>query len=388
VSPAPGSFGPGTRAVHAGREPARRGEPLVPGPVLSSTFHLGGPGTGADAYGRVDNPTWRRYEAALGELEGGEVVLFGSGLAALTAVLLGTLRPGDTMVLPSDGYYLARRFVHERLSTLGVTAREVPAARPLTDSDVAGATLVLLESPSNPALDVCDLVAAAEVAHRAGAAVAVDNSTATPLAQTPLALGADYSVASDTKATTGHGDLVLGHVAVTDPDRLAALRSWRSQTGAIAGPLETWLALRSLSTLDLRLGRQSDNALALAGLLREHPAVTRVRYPGLPEHPGHELAARQMRRFGGVVTFELASEAAVAAFLSGTQLVTEATSFGGLHTTADRRARWGDDVPAGLVRLSAGCEDTADLVADVRAGLDAARDRHGEWRIGEPGAPG
>lgn len=371
-SPLSGGWGAGTRAVHAGREPARRGEPLVPGPVLSSAYHLGGPGDGTDGYGRVDNPTWRRYEAALGELEGGEVVLFGSGLAALTAVLLDTLRPGDTVVLPSDGYYLARRFVHQRLSTLGIAVREVPTARPLTDADVAGAALVLLESPSNPALDICDLRAAAEVAHRAGAAVAVDNTTATPLGQTPLALGADYSVASDTKATTGHGDLVLGHVAGTDPERLAALRDWRNQTGAVAGPLEAWLAHRSLSTLDLRLGRQSDNAAALAGLLREHPAATAVRYPGLPEHPGHELAARQMRRFGGLVTFELAAEAAVAAFLSGTRLVTEATSFGGLHTTADRRARWGEDVPAGLVRLSAGCEDTADLVADVGAGLDAA----------------
>ena len=366
------SWGPGTRAVHAGREPARRGDPLVPGPVLSSAFHLGGPGEGTDGYGRVDNPTWRRYEAALGSLEGGEVVLFGSGLAALTAVLLGTLRPGDTVVLPSDGYYLARRFVHERLSGMDVRAREVPTARPLTAADVAGAALVLLESPSNPALDICDLAAAAAVAHDAGAAVAVDNTTATPLGQTPLALGADYSIASDTKATTGHGDLVLGHVAATDPDRLAALRAWRTQTGAVAGPWEAWLAHRSLSTLDLRLARQSDSALALARLLADHPAATAVRHPGLPDHPGHALAARQMRRFGGLVTFELGSTAAVAAFLDATRLVTEATSFGGLHTTADRRARWGDDVPAGLVRLSTGCEDTADLLADVRAGLDAA----------------
>ena len=277
------------------------------------------------------------------------------------------------MVLPSDGYYLARRFVHERLSTLGVTAREVPTAGPLTGADVAGAALLLLESPSNPALDVCDLAAAAEVAHRAGAAVAVDNTTATPLGQTPLALGADYSVASDTKATTGHGDLVLGHVAVTDPDRLGALRTWRNQTGAVAGPLEAWLAHRSLATLDLRLGRQCDNALALATLLRAHPAATAVRYPGLADHPGHELAARQMRRFGGLVTFQLALRGGGGRrSLAATRLVTEATSFGGPHTTVDRRARWGDDVPAGLVRLSAGCEDTADLVADVRAGLDAA----------------
>jgi cystathionine gamma-lyase len=307
-------------------------------------------------------------------------VLFGSGLAALTAVLLTTLRPGDTVVLPSDGYYLARRFVRERLAGLGVAAREVPTGRALTAADAAGAALVLLESPSNPALDVCDLAAAAATAHRAGAAVAVDNTTATLLGQTPLALGADYSVCSDTKATTGHGDLVLGHVAVTDPERLAALTGWRNETGSVAGPWEAWLAHRSLATLDLRLGRQSENALALATVLRDHPAVTGVRHPGLPGDPGHELAARQMRRFGGMVTFELGAVdpvAAVAAFLAATRLVTEATSFGGLHTTADRRARWGDPVPDGLVRLSAGCEDTADLVADVRAGLDAVGGAHG-----------
>jgi cystathionine gamma-lyase len=363
--------------VHAGTEPPRRGEPVVPGPVLSATYHLGGPGIGTDGYGRVDNPTWRRYEAALGALEGGEVVLFGSGLAALTAVLLGTLRPGDTVVLPSDGYYLARRFVRERLSTLGVGAREVPTARPLTDAEADGAALVLLESPSNPALDVCDLAAATEVAHRAGAAVVVDNTTATPLGQTPLAFGADYSVSSDTKATTGHDDLVLGHVAVTDPERLAALRGWRNQTGAVAGPWEAWLAHRSLVTLDLRLGRQSDSALALATLLRSHPAVAAVRYPGLPDDPGHPVAARQMRRFGGLVTFELASEAAVAAYFAASRLVVEATSFGGTRTTGDRRARWGDTAPPGLVRLSVGCEDTADLVADLRAALDAVGTEHG-----------
>jgi cystathionine gamma-lyase len=367
-------WGPGTRAVRAGLPDAVRGAPLLPPPVLASAYHLAGPGDGPDAYGRVDNPTWRHYEAALGELEGGDAVVFGSGLAALSAVLFTTLRPGATVVLPADGYYLARRFAHERLADWGVAVREVPTAGPLTAADVAGAALVLLETPSNPRLDVCDLAAAAAVAHAAGAAVAVDNTTATVLGQTPLALGADYSVSSDTKATTGHGDLVLGHVAVTDPGRLAALRGWRGQTGAVPGPLETWLAHRSLGTLDLRLARQSANALALAGLLRDHPAVREVRYPGLPEHPGHALAARQMRRFGGLVSMELASADAAAAFVGAARLVTDATSFGGLHTSADRRARWGDDVPAGLLRLSAGCEDPADLLADVGAALDAVVD--------------
>jgi cystathionine gamma-lyase len=194
------------------------------------------------------------------------------------------------------------------------------------------------------------------------------------LGQQPLALGADYSICSDTKATTGHGDLVLGHVAVRDPDRLAALRAWRTQTGAVAGPWEAWLALRSLGTLDLRLARQSANALALARMLREHPAVRDTRYPGLPEDPAYPVAVRQMTRFGGLVTAVLPSRAAVGAFLDAAELVVEATSFGDLRTTADRRARWGDRVPDGLLRTSAGVEDTADLRADVAAALDTVVD--------------
>lgn len=368
------ALGPGTRAVHAGLPDPVRGAPLLPSPVLASAYHLAGTGDGADSYGRVDNPTWRRYEAAVGELEGGDAVVFSAGLAALAAVLFTTLRPGATVVLPADGYYLARRFVRERLADWDVRIREVPTARPLTAGDADGAALVLLESPSNPLLEVCDLAAATAVARAAGAVVAVDNTTATALGQSPLALGADYSVSSDTKATTGHDDVVLGHVAVTDPDRLAALRGWRDQTGSVPGPVETWLAHRSLGTLDLRLERQCGNALALARLLERSPAVLDVRYPGLPGHPGHAIAARQMRRFGGLVSFVLADPEAVATFLDTARLVTDATSFGGLHTSADRRARWGDDVPAGLVRLSAGCEDPADLLADVGGALDAVVD--------------
>jgi cystathionine gamma-lyase len=365
---------PGTRAARAAVAPARRGEPVVAAPVLSAAFHLSGPGGGADFYGRAGNPTWRAYEDALAELEGGPVVLFGSGLAALTAVLLTVLRPGDTLVLPADGYYLAREFARERLSTQDITVRAVPTARPLSGADVAGAALVLLESPSNPWLDACDLAAAAATAHRAGAAVAVDNTTATVLGTRPLALGADYSICSDSKATTGHGDLILGHVAVTGEDRLADLRRWRTQTGAVAGPWEAWLALRSLPTLDLRLARQSANALALAELLQGHPAVSTVRHPGLPGDPAHAVASGQMRRYGGLVTAVLDSAAAAATFVAAAGLVTEATSFGDVHTTADRRARWDDAAPPGLLRISAGVEETEDLVADVAAALDRVVD--------------
>jgi cystathionine gamma-lyase len=229
--------------------------------------------------------------------------------------------------------------------------------------------MVLVETPSNPGLDVVDIAAAAAAAHAAGALLAVDNTTATPLGQRPLDLGADLTVASDTKALAGHGDVVLGHVSVRDPALAAALREARSRGGAVPGPMEVWLAHRGLGTLDLRLARQAENARAVATALLGHPAVTDVRWPGLPSDPAHAVAARQMRRWNGVLRFTLPSEAAVGEFLAASRLVGSATSFGGLRSSADRRARWGDDVKSGLLRLSAGCEDPADLVADVLGAL-------------------
>jgi cystathionine gamma-lyase len=373
VSGPPESYRDGTRTVHAGLPPPRRGAPFLPGPTFAAPYHLAGPSPdpSPDTYGRTDNPTWRRYEAALGELEGGPAVVFASGMAAVSAVLLSLLRPGQHAVVPADGYYVARALGRGYLTERGVLLRELPTTRPLSEVDLDGAALVLLESPSNPGLDVCDLAAAVAVAHRHGVPVAVDNTTATPLGQRPLELGADYSISSDSKALTGHSDLLLGHVAATDPGRVAGLLAWRRDTGAVPGPFETWLAHRSLGTLDLRLARQAANALALATLLAGRPEVAGLRYPGLPADPAHPLAARQMRRFGGVLSFRLASAAAVDAFLAASRLVYAATSFGGLHTTADRRAQWGGDVvPAGFVRLSAGCEDAADLITDVARALD------------------
>jgi cystathionine gamma-lyase len=289
-------------------------------------------------------------------------------MAALSAVLLTRLRPGDTVVLPSDGYFLARAFAEESLP--GVEILLAPTAGPYPSFE--GVRLVLLETPANPGLDVCDIAALADRAHEAGALVAVDNTTATPLGQRPLELGADLVIASASKALTGHSDLILGYACTASPELLAPLRTWRGRTGGVPGPFEAWLAHRSLGTLDLRLSRQSQNADAVARLLAGRPEVESVRWPGRVGDPGYEVARRQMRRIPGVVTFTLASKAHVDAFLVASRLIAAATSFGGLHSSADRRAQWGDDAPEGLVRLSCGVEDTEDLVADITAALDAA----------------
>jgi cystathionine gamma-lyase len=212
----------------------------------------------------------------------------------------------------------------------------------------------------------------ARAAHAAGALVAVDNTTATPLGQRPLALGADLSVASDTKALTGHSDVLLGHVSVTDDDVYTRLKGFRDRTGSTPGPFEAWLGHRSLSTLDLRLARQAANAAAVAEVLASSPAVRGVRWPWRADDPSFALASAQMLRPNGVVSAELADEAAVAALLSGSRLWTAATSFGGVHSTIDRRAQWGGDAVApGFVRLSCGIEDTVDLIADLSVALAA-----------------
>lgn len=365
------AWGEGTRAVHAGLPEPRQGEPFLPGPVLASPYHLAGdPAGAAFDYNRDGNPTWARYEAALGALEGGQAVLFASGMAAVAAVLLPVLDREGAVVVPADGYPGARAMAREQLARRGVEVRAVATEEGALLAALDGAALVLIESPSNPRLDVVDLAVVCDAAHAAGAIVAVDNTVATPLGQQPLDLGADLSITSASKAVTGHSDLTMGFVATRDGERAAALRAWRTRTGAVPGPVEAWLAHRSLATLHLRLDRSCVNALALAELLSAHPDVVEARYPGLPGDPGHEVARRQMRRFGPVVSFTLESAESAQRFLAAAELVLEATSFGGVHTTAERRGRWGtDDVPEGLIRLSAGCEDTNDLLDDVKQAL-------------------
>ena len=203
--------------------------------------------------------------------------------------------------------------------------------------------------------------------------VAVDNTTATPYLQQPLALGATFVLASDSKALTGHSDLILGHVATRDDQLVEALRTWRAQHGAIPGPMEVWLAHRSLPTLPVRVSRQCATAQRLAECLAARSDINAVHYPGLPNHPGHVVAKRQMQAFGTVVSFDLGTRRRAEAFLGALTLVREATSFGGVHSIAERRARWGGDaVSEGLIRFSVGCEAAEDILSDVTRGLHAA----------------
>ena len=347
--------GDSTRAVHAGLPPGEQGDPFLPGPVFAAPTHWAGD-PAAEGYGRYANPTWGRLEAALGELEGGPVLTFASGMAAAASVLLPSLRPGDAVVVPADGYYNVRQLARDHLSPRGVEVREVPTKLGALRTAIPGARLVWVETPSNPGLEMVDLPALAQNCREAGAQLVVDSTVATPLRIRPLVAGADFVVASATKALTGHSDVLLGYVAARHETLLEPIRTWRGTAGAIPGPFEAWLAHRSLATVAVRLERAEANAGALAAALQARPEVTGVRWPGM----------------GPVLVFTLRSADAAQRFLATSRLVIEATSFGGVHSTAERRARWGtDDVAPGFIRFSAGIEDTPDLVSDVLAALDA-----------------
>jgi cystathionine gamma-lyase len=341
------------------------GEPLAPPLVLASTFFApGDPSHAPFAYGRIAHPTGSALEAEYEAIGHAPSVAFGSGMAAAAAVVDALLPRGGLIVAPADGYSTLRLLLEAR----GVDARLVPSTDPLSFARAAaGAALVWVETPTNPGLDVVDLRATADACRTAGARLVVDNTLATAAGQDPFAHGADVVVVSATKATSGHSDAILGLAAAQDPELVAKLRTARTIGGAIAGVMEAWLCLRGLKTLDLRLARSSESALAIArALCRFVP----VRYPGLPEHPHHALAARQMKYFGPVLTFDLATQARAERFCGGLARISEATSFGGVETTLERRARWGGDaVSPGLIRMSVGLEDPEVLLADLRAAL-------------------
>jgi cystathionine gamma-lyase len=360
-----------TRLVRAGLPEPEQGAPFLPGPAFAAPFHLQGEVDTSDwSYTRYGNPTFARYETALSELEGGEVVIFATGMAAAAALLLTGLSPGTAVAMDHGCYLGVRRLAEAHLEPRGVDVRLAPPTE--LEGAVRGAQMLWLETPSNPKLEVYDIAALAEAARASGAVTVVDNTTAGPLYQKALDLGADFALTSATKHLSGHADVMLGYVATRNRERAQALREWRTKAGSVPGPFEVWLAHRSLPTLGLRLERGSANALALAEALSGRDDVTGVRYPGLPGDRGHEVARRQMKGYGTIVVFDVGGRERAERFFEAAELVIEASSFGSIHTTAERRARWGgDDVTEGFIRLSAGCEETADLVADVQRTLDA-----------------
>ena len=359
-------------SINAGAPPPKKGQAFRHGPEFASTFHLSGdidPST--YQYGRFGQPTWTSLEKGLAELEGGSTIIFPSGMSAVAAILTSLVDPGDTILLPSDGYAPARYYTEKYLVRFGIKLKTIPTNE-IDAYDFKGIALALLETPSNPMLDTFDIQAAAKKIHKHGGLLAIDNTTLTFLGQQPLALGADISMSADTKAVNGHSDVLFGHVSLHNEDLSNKVREWRKLSGNIPGPMETWLVHRSLSTLDLRLERMCSNAMSLATMLCQHPKVLSIRYPGLSSDPSHSIAKQQQLYFGFIISFELANKAFADQFLEACKLVYVATSFGGVHSTAERRARWGtDNIAEGMVRFSVGCERIEDLLTDVKTALES-----------------
>jgi cystathionine gamma-synthase len=373
----------GTRAVHGAGAPDPVTGAVVPPISLASTFAQEAVGKPlAYEYSRSGNPTRAALEAHLAALEGAtHGFAFASGLAAEDA-LLRLLAPGDHALLPDDAYGGTIRLARRVHAPAGLTVDAVD----LTDLDAIVAAwrpetrLVWIETPSNPWLRIVDIAAVSALAHERGALVVVDNTFATPALQQPLALGADVVVHSTTKYLGGHSDVVGGFAATRDDELGERIGFLQNAAGAVPGPFDCYLVHRGAKTLQLRMARHSDSALAVATLLAAHPAVAAVHYPGLASHPGHETAARQMSAFGGMVSFQLAGgEAAALEVCRRTEVFTLAESLGAVESLIEHPAQMthasvagtSNAVPADLVRLSVGIEDAADLLADLDHALDA-----------------
>jgi cystathionine gamma-synthase len=366
-----------TLAVTSGRPRPEANQPMSVPVVMSSTFVSSddGPRPADLGYGRWGNPTWTALEEAVGALEGGRALSFSAGMAAVSAVF--SLVPlGATVVIPQGAYSGTTQLAQQLAATGHLKLREVQVSN--TDAVVealAGAALLLIESPTNPLLDVADLPALAVAARAAGALMAVDNTFATPLLQRPLELGAHISLHSATKYLGGHSDVLLG-VAVTNAEHLAQqLHGYRTLSGSVPGTWEAWLVLRGMRTLALRVERAGANAVELARRLLEHPAVERVRHPSLPNDPGRERALAQMTGFGAIISIEVAGGVEAAERVcSATRLWVHTTSLGGVESTLERRRRYPSEspaVPEALLRLSVGIEDVEDLWRDLDAALRA-----------------
>jgi cystathionine gamma-synthase len=373
-----------TLAIHAGQEPDPLTGAVVPPIYQTSTYKQDGVGgtRGGYEYSRTANPTRKALEECLAALENGtDAFAFASGMAAEDCLLRTLCRPGDHVLIPADAYGGTFRLFAKVLTRWGVSYDTVPQ----TDTDAVrealanrGAKLVWAETPTNPLLSIVDLAALAEVAHDAGALLITDNTFASPYLQRPLDLGADAVVHSTTKYLGGHSDVVGGALVVKDAELAGELAFNQNATGAVAGPFDSWLTLRGIKTLAVRMDRHCANTTRVARMLAEHPAVSQVLYPGLPEHPGHKIAAAQMRDFGGMVSFRLAAGEEKAVDVCGrTRLFTLGESLGGVESLIEHPARMTHasaagsalEVPADLIRLSVGIENADDLLEDLRLAL-------------------
>ena len=381
------AWGFGTRAVHAGQAPDPTTGAIMTPVYLTSTYVQAAPGDHkGHEYARVSNPTRSALEGNLASLEGAtEAIAFASGVAATDAVLR-RMRPGDHVVASNDlygGTYRLMRQIHEPMGvafTFVDLSDPDAAAQAITDAT----RLVWAETPTNPLLRITDIEALAAVTRAAGVALAVDNTFASPYLQQPLALGADLVVHSSTKYIGGHSDVVGGAVMTSDTEWADHLRFQIKCTGAMPGPLDCFLLLRATKTLHLRMERHCANGAAVAHFLRAHPKVADVRWPGFEDHVGHEVAKRQMRGFGGMVSFTLHDDAIETAvrFMAATRVFALAESLGGVESLVSHPAsmthgsipadvRRASGLPDSLVRLSVGVEDEADLLADLAQALDA-----------------
>ena len=356
------------RALHHSSQSVAFGEAFAPPIVNTSVYRLAAEPSGPYQYARWGNPTWTALEETLAVLEDAETVTFPSGMAAVAAVFYGLLKSGDRVLLPADGYYTVRMFAQKFLASMGVAIDEVRTAD-AGGRALDGYRMVWIETPSNPGLDLADIATIARNAKAAGAMLIVDNTTMTPLGQRPLELGADVIVSADTKAMNGHSDALFGHVSSRNADVIAAVRDWRRIAGAIPGPFEAWLVHRGLETLEVRLARMFSSALLIAERLSAHRKVRAVSYPWLDSHPARKLARVQMKSGGSLVAVTLADRDAAERFIANCDLMRASTSFGGVHTSAERRARWGDAVDDGFVRVSVGCEPSEVLWRSIDRAL-------------------
>lgn len=373
-----------TRAIHAGYEPDPTTGAVIPPIYATSTYKQDGVGglRGGYEYSRSGNPTRTALEGAIAALEEGERgFAFASGLAAEDTVIRSICRPGDHVVIPDDAYGGTFRLFDKVAKVWGVDHSPAPV------SDIAavraairpGVTkLVWVETPTNPLLNIGDIEALAAVAHEAGARLVVDNTFASPYLQQPLTLGADVALHSTTKYCGGHSDVVGGAVVVRDLDLAEQITFHQNAMGAVPGPFDAFLTHRGLKTLGVRMDRHCDNAEKVVEFLSTHPAVAQVIYPGLEEHPGHDLAARQMKRFGGMVSFRVTGgEAQALAVCEKARVFTLGESLGGVESLIEHPGRMthasvaGTDleVPADLIRLSVGIETADDLLADLDRAL-------------------